>query len=195
MTFTSLTAETAADAAKPILVASERRFGFLPSPIARAAHSPVMLQHLLAGFAAFDKTSLAHAEREIVAMTVAFEVGCHYCMAMHSALGTGDPSVAPLVSALRDGTSLNDPRLEALRIFAREIVRTRGHASPEIRAAFAAAGYDEQAALDVVLGVGVYLLSTFANILTDAPLDPPFAAFAWEQRSPVHASGSAGPMR
>jgi hypothetical protein len=34
--------------------------------------------------------------------------------------------------------------------------------------------------LEVVLGVSVYVLSTFVNIATGAELDAPFAAFAWE---------------
>ncbi|MEH0937213.1 hypothetical protein [Micromonospora psammae] len=46
--------------------------------------------------------------------------------------------------------------------------------------AFLAAGFERRHALDVVLGVGTYTISTFANRLTDAPLDPPLAAYAWE---------------
>jgi hypothetical protein len=34
-------------------------------------------------------------------------------------------------------------------------------------------------ALEVVLGVGTYTLSTYANRLTDAPLDDPLTPFAW----------------
>jgi hypothetical protein len=35
----------------------------------------------------------------------------------------------------------------------------------------------------VVLGVATYTLSTFLNVVTDAPLDPPFTAFAWDRPS------------
>ena len=80
--FPALTVDSAPPAARPILAASERQFGFLPSPVARTAHAPVTLKHLLAGFAAFDQTSLTPIEREVVAMTVAWEIECHYCMAM-----------------------------------------------------------------------------------------------------------------
>ena len=47
--------------------------------------------------------------------------------------------------------------------------------------AFDAAGFGEEQALDVVLGVGVYVLSTFANRATRAELDAPFAPFAWRR--------------
>lgn len=179
--FAPYTAETAPAGARSRVAASARQFGFLPSPIAKAAGSPPLLDHLLAGFAAFDRSSLSHVEREVLAMTVAHEVGCHYCMAMHSALGAGAPEVAPLVEALRAGAALPDPKLDALAALARALVRDRAHVPDAVWERFAAAGYDDRHALDVVLGVGVYLLSTFTNIVTRTELDPPFAAFAWQK--------------
>ncbi len=32
-----------------------------------------------------------------------------------------------------------------------------------------------------MLGVGVYILSTYTNILTRSEVDAPFAAFAWSK--------------
>lgn len=187
-TFAPLTATTAPEAIRGVLAASERRFGFLPSPVAKAARAPAVLQHLLAGFAAFDQTSLTSLEREVIAMTVAFEHGCHYCMAMHSALQAGEPATQPIVAALRAGTALPDARLQALHLVARQLVRERGHVGEATWRAFADAGFTEAQALEVVLGVGVYALSTFINIVSDAELDAPFAPFAWER--PVTASAS-----
>jgi AhpD family alkylhydroperoxidase len=179
--FPALTAETAPDAARPVLRAAERSFGFLASPLARVAHAPAALRHLLAGFPAFDQTSLAPIEREVVAMTVAWENGCHYCMALHSALLAGAPEHAATVAALRDGTPIPDARLEAVRRYARSVVRDRGRVPAETQAALRAAGYGEAQALEIVLGVGVYVLSTLLNVVTGAELDPPFAPFAWER--------------
>jgi AhpD family alkylhydroperoxidase len=176
--FAPLTAETAPAASRGMIAASAKQFGFVASPIAKAAASPTLLKHLLGGFPAFENSSLTHVEREVLAMTVAYEVGCHYCMAMHSAMGVGS-DVAPLVGALREGRSLPDSKLEALRVFTLETVRTHAHVSSETWERFASAGFTEQNALDVVLGVGVYLLSTYTNIATRSELDAPFAAFAW----------------
>lgn len=177
--FAPLTVDTAPDGSKGLAGASQKKFGFLPSPVAKAAGSPPLLKHLLDGFSAFDRSTLSHIEREVLAMTVAYEVGCHYCMAMHSALGARSTEMTPHIGALREGRPLSDAKLEALRLFAREMVRTHAHAAPEALERFAAAGYTEQNALDVILGVGVYLLSTYTNIVTRSELDPPFAAFAW----------------
>lgn len=181
MRFVSHTETTAPDAAKPILRASERQFGFLPSPVARAAESPPLLKHMMASFAAFEHSSLDATEREVVAMTVAFETGCHYCMAMHSAvLSREHPQ---LVSALRAGSELPNARLQALADFVRAALAHHAHIPEPIERAFTEAGFSAQQALDAVLGTSVYVLSTYTNILTEAPLDPAFEAFRWVKPS------------
>jgi len=179
--FPRFTVETAPNASRPLLQASAQQFGFLPSPLAYAAGSPALLRQLLAGFAAFDRTSLTQAEREVVAMTVAFEHGCHYCMALHSALLAQSPELAPLVSLLRSGSPLPDAKLEALRSWVRAIVSQRGRVSASSMQAFLAAGFSQEAALDVLLGTTVYITSTLINLVTQAELDPPFQAFRWDK--------------
>jgi AhpD family alkylhydroperoxidase len=182
--FPPLTAESAPLAARAILAASARQFGFVPSPVARAAHAPVMLKHLLAGFAAFEQTSLTPLEREVVAMTVAWEMDCHYCMAMHSALLAADPGASDLVAALRGGSTLPDKRLEVLRRWVRRVVRERGSIPDSETDELRACGFDDARVLEVVLGIGVYLLSTLVNKMTAAELDAPFLPFAWERPIP-----------
>jgi uncharacterized peroxidase-related enzyme len=179
--FLPLAMDTASSAARSLIAASTQQFGFLPSPIAKAARSPALLKHLLAGFGAFDRSSLSAIEREVVAFTVGFEIECHYCMALHTALNAAEPEHQSLIAALRAGTRLAEPRLEALRQFARDLVRMRGRVPEERWLALERAGFSEEQALDTLLGVGVYLLSTLTNVVTEAELDPPFAAFRWHK--------------
>ena len=171
MPFPRLSIEEAPAAARPLMTASAKHLGFLPSPVARAARSPALLAHLLAGFRAFEQSSLSPLEREVVAMTVAFENGCHYCMALHSAALARDPANAALLAALRAGRRLGEPRLDAIRDLTLDLLRGRT-GEP-------AAGLSEENALDVALGVGVYVLSTTVNVFLDAELDPALAEFAW----------------
>jgi uncharacterized peroxidase-related enzyme len=179
--FAPVTVDTVSGGARSLIAASTQQFGFLPSPIAKAARSPALLKHLLAGFGAFDRSSLSAIEREVVAFTVAFEIECHYCMAMHTALNAAAPEHESLIAALRAGTSLAEPRLEALRRFARDLVRMHGRVPEERWQALERAGFSEEQALDALLGVGVYLLSTLTNVVTGAELDPPFVAFRWNK--------------
>jgi AhpD family alkylhydroperoxidase len=181
--FESLTPETAAPAARPLLAAAQANFGFLPSPLAKAAHSPALLKHMIAGFGAFDHSSLSPLEREVVALTVAYEIECHYCMAMHSALLARGPAPdEALISALRGGAELADARLEALRAFVRAIVRQHGRPSSDNWQAMDRAGFSAEQVLDAVLGTGVYLMSTLTNVVTDTQVDPAFEAFRWSKR-------------
>lgn len=138
-----------------------------------------MLGHVLAGLRAFEQTSLSLPEREVVALSVAYEQRCGYCMALHSALLSQYPEHAALLLALRSGEPLSDPRLEALRGFARELLRERGRVAEASWQSLERAGFTPAQALEVVLGVGAYVLSTLMNIVVEAPLDAAFIPFAW----------------
>jgi AhpD family alkylhydroperoxidase len=142
----------------------------------------------MASFAAFDQSTLNALEREVVAMTVAFEVGCHYCMAMHSALLSRDEPA--LLAALRAGTPVPNPRLQALSEFVRALIKHHAQVPEQAWRAFTESGFSQQQALDALLGTTVYLLSTYTNVLTDAPLDPAFEAFRWTR--PADISSRAG---
>ncbi len=52
------------------------------------------------------------------------------------------------------------------------MLASRGDVPDDERAAFEAAGFTARHALEVVLGVATYTLSTFANRLVRAPVDP-----------------------
>jgi alkylhydroperoxidase family enzyme len=58
------------------------------------------------------------------------------------------------------------------------VLDTAGDVGDDALRAFLAAGYTRQNALEVVLGIGTYTMSTPANRLTGAPLDGQLGAFA-----------------
>ena len=64
-------------------------------------------------------------------------------------------------------------------MFTLRVLDTAGDVGDDALAAFLASGYTRQQALEVVLGIGTYTMSTLANRLTDAPLDDQLSAFAW----------------
>ncbi|MFF4877084.1 carboxymuconolactone decarboxylase family protein [Micromonospora sp. NPDC000668] len=178
--FTSHTAETAPVAARPTVEAVSRRFGWLPAPVALMADSPQLLAGFLTANAGFEQTALEPLEREVVVLAVATTNECHVCVALHTGTLTRLGATTELITALRAGTALPEPRLEALRQFTLAVLDHRGAVPDDVLDDFLTAGYQPRHALDVVLGVGTYTISTFANRLTRAPLDPPLAAHAWE---------------
>jgi alkylhydroperoxidase family enzyme len=83
-----------------------------------------------------------------------------------------------LIAALRAGSALADERLDAIRVFTLRVLETTGDVGDDALKAFLAQGYTEQNALEVVLGIGAYTMSTLANRLTGARVDEPLRQFA-----------------
>jgi AhpD family alkylhydroperoxidase len=176
--FVDHTTETAPDAART-LAATEKRLGYLPAAVARLAEAPLLLDGFLKLSAMFEATSLDPLARETLVMTIATRNGCHVCVAMHTArLGQlgADPAVT---AALRADKPLPDERLQAVRDFTHTVLDTAGDVPGGALSAFLAAGFTRRQALEVVLGIGTYTMSTLANRLTGAPLDGPLTEFAW----------------
>ncbi|XVV01077.1 carboxymuconolactone decarboxylase family protein [Actinosynnema sp. CA-248983] len=176
--FADHTPSTAPTASRRLMEGTTAKLGYLPSAVARMAESPHLLEAFLKTSAMFEQTTLDPLARETLIMTVATRNGCHLCVAMHSAKLTALDAPRPVITALREGKPLDDERLEAVRAFTIEVLDTAGQVSPEALANFTAQGFTAQNALEVVMGIGVYTMSTLANRLTDAPIDQPLAAFA-----------------
>ncbi|WP_435123375.1 carboxymuconolactone decarboxylase family protein [Micromonospora tulbaghiae] len=177
--FTAYEPDTAPAAARPVMAGVRRTLGHLPAAVSLMAGSPELLKGFLAANAAFEATDLDPVAREVVVLTVATRNNCHLCVAMHTATLVRHGAAPELIEALRTGAALPDPRLEALRRFTVAVLDHRGAVPDADLDALLAAGWQPRHALDVVLGVGTYTISTFANRLTDAPLDAPLAPYAW----------------
>lgn len=173
--------ESAPAASRDLLKAAGSKFGFVPNLLGMFANAPALLEGYLTLARIFDKTSLSPAERQVVLLAASFENGCEYCMAAHTAIAGMQKVDQGVIGALRDGHPVADTKLEALRSFAAEAVRTRGWPSPEAVARFTGAGYTPAQALEVVLGIGVKTLSNYANHLAATPLDGAFAPVQWSK--------------
>lgn len=178
-TFVDHTPETAPLASRAALAGAARKFGHVPAPLARLAESPTAVAAFTDGLMHFDRSSLDPTEREVVVFVVATRNECHYCIALHSFMSSKLHTDPALVQALRGSRPLTNARLEALRRFTIAVLDTRGDVSDAARDAFFDAGYEPRHALDVVLGIATYTLSTFANRMTRAPLDASLEAFRW----------------
>src|SRR5262245_5424951 len=124
--FENLDESTAPAASRAVLSEQRAKLGFLPSPLARAAASPAALGAIIGLLGRFEESSLAPAEREVLAFVLGYENGCGYCVAMHSALAARFPEIAPHVAALRRGEAPSSPRLRALAQFVRAALASTG---------------------------------------------------------------------
>ncbi|MFF5762965.1 carboxymuconolactone decarboxylase family protein [Streptomyces tanashiensis] len=124
--------------------------------VALLKESPETLDGFLKINAIFESTTLDPHSRETVILAVAARNQCHLCVDMHEAK----------LAAL--GPAPDAERLAAVRTFTLRVLASSGAVSDEDLAAFEKAGYTRRNALEVVLGIGTYTVSTFANRLTRA---------------------------
>jgi AhpD family alkylhydroperoxidase len=177
--FTDHTAESAPAASRRVMTATERHLGYLPAATARMAESPHLLDGVMTLIGTFDGCTLDPLAREVLVMTIATRNGCHLCIAMHTARLAAMGADPELVAGLRRGPGepLADPRLEAIRAFTLRVLETAGDVGGDALGEFLARGYSPRNALEVVLGIGTYTMSTLANRLIQAPVDDQVAQF------------------
>ena len=176
--FPDHTIESAPAASRPAMEATAKRMGYLPAAMARLASSPELLNGFLKMTALFDTTTLEPVAREVVIFTVATRNTCHICIAIHTAKLTALGADPDLIAALREGKPVLDERLAAVQAFTLDVLDAAGAVLDDSLEAFLAHGYTIRNALDVVLGVGTYTMSTLANRMTRAPLDYQLSALA-----------------
>ncbi|MEU2673341.1 carboxymuconolactone decarboxylase family protein [Streptomyces sp. NPDC007164] len=176
--FPDHTLDSAPAAARRTMAGVTEKQGYLPAAVARLATSPELLDGFLRASALFESTTLDPLSREVLIMTMATGNDCHICVAMHTAKLTALGAGPGLIAALRERRVLPDERLEAVRQFTLAVLATAGAVDDPALQAFLAHGYTARNALEAVLGIGAYTMSTLANRMTGAPVDPQLAAFA-----------------
>lgn len=182
------TIEDAPAEAKDRLVTAEKGNGFLPNLLRVLANAPTALETYQTVSAINGRTSLSLPEREAVQITAGATHGCTFCVAGHTAIAYKKAKLEPeIVDGLRAKEPLPDSRLDAVARFTEAVIATRGAVSDQALAAFKAAGFDSQQALEVVLGVSLATLCNFANNLSHTPLNEQLAQYAWQPGAKVAA--------
>ena len=183
------TIEDAPAEAQPRLEAAQKNNGFLPNLVRLLTNAPVALETYQTVGEINGRASLTLAEREAVQITAAATHGCGFCVAGHTAIADKKAKMDQgVISALRDKAQVPDARLDAVARFTEAVIASRGAVSDAELAAFKAAGFDDQAALEVVLGVSLATLCNFANNMGQPDLNPQLAAYEWKGAAPAAAA-------
>ncbi len=154
-TFPVHSSETAPEGSKLILAAAQKKFGFVPNLFRVMAEAPAAGEAYMAVMDIFESSSLSDAEQQTILLSVSFVNECDYCMAAHSTVASMKNVPAEIIEALRSGTTLPDPKLDALAVLTRSVVETRGWPTEAAKEAFFAAGYGAREYLEVIVGVAV----------------------------------------
>lgn len=183
--FTVHTQETAPEGSKELLAGAQKTYGFVPNLMATLAEAPIAAEAYITLGGIFDKSDLTPTEQQVILMTNNRLNGCEYCMAAHTTISGMQGVSADVIEALREGTELADPKLEALRVFAAQVNTQRGYLEYAQIEAFLAAGYTKGNLLEVIVGTSLKVISNYTNHVAHTPVDAAFQANAWtaEQRA------------
>jgi uncharacterized peroxidase-related enzyme len=165
--------DAAPEATRPTLEAVQKQLGTVPNLFRAIANSPAALAGTIALDGALARGRFDARTRERIAIAVAEENGCGYCLSAHTFIGKELLRVDDgELTAARDARS-SDPKVDAALQFAVAVVRARGHVSDAVVAAVRAAGHDDAAIVELVALVAINTLTNYLNNVIETPIDFP----------------------
>ena len=146
--------------------------GMVPNLFATLAHSSAALDGYMSLSKVLSRGRLSARQREILALTVAQENECRYCLSAHTALAKA-AGVSEAEALKARGGEGEDPFERALVSFAKVVVRERGHvADVDIKSA-RKAGIDDGLMMEVIAHVVVNTFTNYVNEVADTEIDFP----------------------
>ncbi|PPD42238.1 MAG: peroxidase [Methylocystis sp.] len=158
--------------AKALLDAVQASLGAVPNFIRVLANSPAALNaflgiHHIAGAGLLDPKS-----RERIALAVAEQNACQYCVSAHTAIGRKAGLDNQEMLANRTGRS-SDAKAEAALAFARALVEHSGEVSKAEFDAVRAAGHSDGEIVEIITHVAMNILTNLLGKSTQIEIDFP----------------------
>jgi uncharacterized peroxidase-related enzyme len=147
-------------------------FGTTPNMFRAVANSPAALKSLWGSFGALGAGTLGSKLGEQIAVAVADRNACDYCLAAHTALGRRAGASAEEMAAAQAGESA-DPRTQAALRFALKVVNERGQVTDGDVQALRAAGFSDEAVVEILAHVALNLFTNYVNVAFAVPVDFP----------------------
>ena len=176
------TVDTAPEGSKAILEGAISQMGVVPNLFGTMAESPNTLKAYTQLHELFASSSFDAEELTVVWQTINVEHECHYCVPAHTGIAHSMKVDPALTEALRNGTAMTSPKLQALHDFTLSMVRNRGNVPAADMEAFFAAGYAQQQVLEVILGLSQKVISNYVNHVAHTPVDSMFEPMAWTKK-------------
>jgi len=174
--FGELDEASAPAAAKELLDGLRGVFGFTPNLGYALAVEPSVLGAYIAMLQSLGATSLDPIAQQVAMVAASRANAADYGIAVHATLAAKLGAGAEVVTALRNGDTLSDPKLEAVRRFATAVAAKRTQVSDSDVNALKAAGYDKRAAVAIALAAAAKTLVNTVAHLSRPDIDPSFRA-------------------
>ncbi|HGO5810075.1 TPA: carboxymuconolactone decarboxylase family protein [Mannheimia haemolytica] len=173
------TIESAPEAAQEALKAVQQANGFIPNLIGVLANAPTALETYRTVGGINSRNSLTAEEREVVQITAAVVNGCGFCVAGHTKIALKALKMPEeVVNALRATARIDDNKLDTLARFTLAVMLQKAKLTEAQLNEFFAASYNQQNAIDVILGVSLATLCNYVNNIAETPINPELQPFA-----------------
>jgi len=173
---------TADPKAQPVLENLQKSLGKVPNLFRTVSASPAALDGLVQLRGALARGHLRLPVREAIAIALAEEHGCDYCLSAHVAsagrAGLSDDSI----DEIRAGRS-SDPKMNAAVAFALAVARNRGNVSDADLERVREAGYNDADIVELVANVTANVFTNYMNNVARTEIDSPVV----RTRKSVHA--------
>lgn len=158
--------------AKQLLDNVQGKLGFTSNIMRTMANSPVVLQGYLNFSDALSQGALSQKLRQQIALVVAQDNECEYCLAAHSAIGR---TVGLSEEAIRDSRRGESPDAKdaAVLDFASTLVVNRGWVTDEEIAKLHKAGVTEGETAEIIANVSLTLFTNYLNHVAQTEIDFP----------------------
>jgi|TARA_R100000479_G_scaffold50505_1_gene23601 alkylhydroperoxidase family enzyme len=173
--------ESAPEESKELLEKSKKAYGMIPGLHGVLAGAPGILEGYQKLHELFENSSFNNEELTVVWQSINVEHECHYCVPAHTGIAKMMKVDDSITEALRNETTLENPKLEALRTMTLKIVRNRGNVTQEDLDAFYKAGYGERQVLEIILGLSQKTISNYVNHIANTPVDEGFKKYEWSK--------------
>ncbi len=168
----TLNPETTTGEAKELFDAVNKKLGFIPNLIKVFGNSPATLKAYLSLGEISGSGNFNAKFREQLALAIAEENSCNYCLSAHTAIGKMSGLTDEQTEQNRLGQS-EDAKTQAGLQFAQLVTKNRGVVSNEALQAVKDAGYTDGDVLEIVLSVVANTLTNYVNHIAETEVDFP----------------------
>lgn len=171
----TVTFETANNEQKALLTAIQGQLGMVPNFLKIFANSPSALRAFLGLHSIANEGSLDLPTRERIALVVAQENSCEYCVSAHTAIGRKAGLSGAEMEANRAGTSQDAKAAVAVKL-ARALVEHQGDITTADLVEARSVGYTDADIVEIITHVGMTLLTTILGKASRVEIDFPKVA-------------------
>lgn len=153
-----VTAESANPEQKALYDAIQEKLGMVPNFLKAFANSTTALKAFLGLHIIANEGSLDSQTRERIALALAQQNGCEYCLSAHTAIGRKAGLDGAEIEVNRSGSSQDEKAAVAVR-FARSLVTHMGEVTTDELQEMRNSGYSDSDIVEVITHVGMNILT------------------------------------